>query len=50
VLDWQASVNGAPRGMVPGMRAMYAEGGLVAFFRGNGANCLKVHTYKRDTP
>lgn len=38
----QAGVEGAPRGVVSGLKGIYADGGIKAFFRGNGVNCLKV--------
>ena len=39
----QASPPGQPsRGMLAGLRSIYAEGGMGAFFRGNTANVLKI--------
>lgn len=34
--------SGAPRGVVSGLKGLYAQGGFRAFFLGNGVNCLKV--------
>ncbi len=37
-----AGAAGAAGRFVAGLRGIYAEGGLKAFFRGNGANVVKV--------
>eukprot|EP01062_Namystynia_karyoxenos_P069769 TRINITY_DN65227_c0_g1_i1.p1 TRINITY_DN65227_c0_g1~~TRINITY_DN65227_c0_g1_i1.p1 ORF type:complete len:660 (+),score=164.69 TRINITY_DN65227_c0_g1_i1:92-1981(+) len=34
--------QGPPLGLVAGLREIHQEGGFRAFFRGNGANCVKV--------
>lgn len=38
----QAGGVGAPTGLIAGMRSIYANGGLGAFFKGNGVNCVKI--------
>jgi solute carrier family 25 (mitochondrial phosphate transporter), member 23/24/25/41 len=43
VLQAGTPINGKPvTGIVAGLRAIYIEGGLRAFFRGNGTNVLKI--------
>lgn len=43
LLQAGARIDGRPvAGIVDGMRAIYREGGLAAFFRGNGTNIVKI--------
>ena len=37
-----APVAQRPEGMLAAVRSVYADGGARSFFRGNGANCVKI--------